>query len=366
MLVLAMFVFSFGLVGVSTLPVDVPVVPQAEPAAAQQQCGPGETWYPWPVDGCLTTWVQPTCPAGQIWSPAGVNGSCVTETTDPNPPVQEPGNPGTVIETETTTTFFFTNNRDAIVTYQCAQAVCETPDGDVYQGDTYEVRCTQVQGFNDVDRQCFDGPCLPETPCNVVAPPGSTTTNVPIEYDPPTQDTYSLTICNAWGTGPETLIDEHGNALLIEGGLPNPNAGRTCPGTTPPDDPPTQPDPPDESDLGPPTTTTTLYVPPPPPGCNTGEHKDSGVGSCHTHPAPTTCATDYQAISADGLGHITATTNPCQSGYWVSTCLTPALGEHGHRYWNPTGDPWPSDALPYGTHGCACRKAGCHPWNGIK
>ena len=93
------------------------------------------------------------------------------------------------------------------------------------------------------------------------------------------------------------------------------------------------------------TTTPTQHV------CIGGQHRDGGSGNCHPHPVPTTCGTAYQAINASV--HSTETTPACPTGRWVDTCPAPASGMHGHTFWQPTSLPWPADAQPYGSHGCA-------------
>ena len=87
-------------------------------------------------------------------------------------------------------------------------------------------------------------------------------------------------------------------------------------------------------------------------GCAGGQHRDGRTGACHTHPAPSTCSTTYQTIN--GGSHSTATTPACPlTDRSVDTCPVAAPGMHGHTYWQPASLPWPSDALPYGSHGCA-------------
>ena len=51
-------------------------------------------------------------------------------------------------------------------------------------------------------------------------------------------------------------------------------------------------------------------------------------------------------------GHVATEIPACPPGEWIDTCPSPGADEHGHLYWEPDGDPWPADALPYGTHGC--------------
>ena len=102
----------------------------------------------------------------------------------------------------------------------------------------------------------------------------------------------------------------------------------------------------------PPTTTPPTTTTPPVHGCASGQHRDDRTGVCHTHPVPSTCGTTYLAIN--GYSHSTETTSACPpAGRWVDTCPVHASGMHGHSYWQPASLPWPSDALPYGRHGCA-------------
>ena len=64
------------------------------------------------------------------------------------------------------------------------------------------------------------------------------------------------------------------------------------------------------------TTGTTAVCGPPP--CRTGQHRDGGSGSCHSHPKPA-CTADGTYTKISGTGHTTGTTavcapTPCRTG----------------------------------------------------
>ena len=226
------------------------------------------------------------------------------------------------------TTVYFTVDEQVIISFVCNDpAGCYDPDGNYYApAESFTVECVQTQGFHDTSGACFDRPCGGEPPCEVTGVAGATLDG-PIVYEPPRDQrpTIAVTFCNAWGSGPDAIINPNTGLGVSTPG--NPNAGSPCGGVTTTSDPPDLVD--VETDDGDDTEDTPpQQQPPQQPGCPPNDY------GCNTNPPQQT---------------------PLQLpvGRWLNTCPSPATGEHGHAYWEPTSLPWPSDASPYGAHGCA-------------
>lgn len=304
--------------------------------------------------------------SGGIWSGHSASPPCYYDVDHPEPGVKPVSG--------TTSTVTFTEDVEHTVTFECYKPEgCLDKDTLVLHpvGTTITKTCTLTQGYWDKSGECFKktDQCKKVAGCPLNKPSGGFDVKVQSRQPPPDEQLWlSLTVCNAWTTlndngetvyPPDAIIRGDGTAALTTGV----NAGKTCPGYTPPPPPPPDrhplrrtrtraPNNPTPTPTPTPTLTTPTTTTPPVDGCPGGQHKDNGSGGCHSHRVPTACGTSYQTINSGGHG--TATTAACPpEGLWLTTCLVPAPGEHGHVYWNPTDDPWPSDALPYGDHGCA-------------
>ena len=348
----------------------------------------------WPSEEC---WTQPTCPSGQHWSPAGsVNGACLQNWTQASC-VEAGHNWGTggICWTGTQAQDCADRGNTWDPNHGCWQPWSCSGNGTYVGGHPATGgHCVCNAGFtgNGCETHPSETPPIEDTGCPGGGVPDgnggcpapqlyeltSTETGETIEFwsavDNACEDVFTTyeaftgeglthecetgvggdSIDSAPTTGCGAGSHSHGATLHPSnvgdvchqhscgyghgGGLSNPTSGtQTCGGPTPPtlSPPPT------------PTTTTT----PPVHGCVGGQHRDGGTGTCHPHPAPAACGTDYQAIN--GGGHRTATTSACPAGRWVNTCPVPVAGMHGHSYWQPASLPWPSNAVPYGSHGCA-------------
>ena len=270
-----------------------------------------------------TCWIQPSCPSGQHWSPSGsVNGSCVGGTQ--TPPV-ETGCPGGGVPD--------------------ADGVCPAPQ--LYVLTSTETGET-IQFWSSVDNACKAGEDWDGFENYVVFTGEGLSHECGTDETVETIDSAQTTGCGAGSHSHGTTLHpsnvgdvchQHSCGYGHDGGFSNPTSGTQTCSTDDEDD--------DDED----TTTTTTTTTPPVHGCASGQHRDDRTGVCHIHPVPTACGTTYQAIN--GGNHSTETTPACPTGRWVYTCPAPAYGMHGHAYWEPANLPWPSDALPYGSHGCA-------------
>ena len=292
----------------------------ADTPTPQETCAAGGgTWTGY---GC---WNQPSCPAGQHWV-GQVNGSCVDDT----PPVETAclggGTPDAYGDCPAPQLYVLTHpdTGDTVEFWSAVDNACNDLFGtyEVFPGHGTDHGCDTPE-----DAETFDS--APSTDC----PAGSHSHGLGL-HPSNVGNVCHQHSCHYGHGGAESNPTSDTQTCDTDTGTETEEDDTTTTTTT--------------TTTTPPTTTTTT---PPVHGCAGGQHRDGGTGTCHPHPAPTTCGTTYTAINA-GV-HSTETTPACPTGRWVDTCPAPASGMHGHTFWQPTSLPWPADAQPYGSHGCA-------------